>query len=372
MKTYFAPSERADEKTLTFEVDMVSRNPVVSGLLHSVSGVIGILNEQRQVIAVNDSFLEMLGVTNPKKCLGLRPGEALKCIHAYEEPGGCGTSKFCSSCGAAVAIVSSLGQDRPVERMCALTAKRDGKTKDVALLVKSHPIKINSKKFVLLFIQDITRIQKRAALERTFFHDINNMLSVLLGASELLIKESPSDLAETVRDAALRLQRETAIQRYLMESDSCSYHIEKQSVKATWILEDLKAFFANHPAAEEKNMVISNEHAGVKIETDKSLLSRILSNMIINAFEATKKKGTISIWLELKRDVVIFCVRNEQEIAPQAVNRMFQRNFSTKKGDGRGVGTFSMKLLGEKILGGKVTFTTSKEKGTVFRFAHPL
>ncbi len=372
MWTYFAPAERADEKTLSFEIDLVSRNPVMSGLLHSVNGVLGVLNEQRQLLALNDSFLQILGVSDPQKCLGLRPGEALNCIHAHEEPGGCGTSKFCSSCGAAIAIVSSLGQDRPVERMCALTAQKDGGTVNLALLIKSHPLIIHGKRFLLLFIQDITRSQKRAALERTFFHDINNMLNVLLGSAELLVRENPSALAETVRDAALRLQKETAVQRCLMESDSYGYPLERQKVKAAHILDDLRTFFADHPTAYGKKMEIRDAHAGVSIRTDKALLLRVLNNMIINAFEASGEHGTIKIWLERNEDFLTFCVWNEQNIPYEAVNRIFQRNFSTKKQDGRGIGAFSMKLLGEKILGGEVSFKSSREDGTVFRFAHLL
>jgi sensor histidine kinase regulating citrate/malate metabolism len=46
--------------------------------------------------------------------------------------------------------------------------------------------------------------------------------------------------------------------------------------------------------------------------------------------------------------------------------RIFQRSFSTKAKKGRGIGTYSMKLFGERYLGGKVGFETNEEKGTMF------
>ena len=190
MDSYFAPAERADEKELIAEIETVNKNPVMSGLLHSISGLLAILDEHRQIITMNDSFLKMLGVKDPAKALGLRTGEALQCIHAQDEPAGCGTTKFCSTCGAAIAIVSSLSQDKPVERICALTANRGGRTVDIALLVRSHPINISGTRFLLLFLQDISIQQQRAALERTFFHDVNNMLTGLVGASEMLSLEN--------------------------------------------------------------------------------------------------------------------------------------------------------------------------------------
>ena len=147
MHTYFAQAERTDEKELTAKIEMVNNSPVMSGLLLLIGGLLAILDEHRQIIAINDSFLKMLGINDPSEALGLRPGEALQCIHAHEEPAGCGTTKFCSTCGAAIAMVSSLSQDKPVEKNCALTYKRGCKTIDLALLVRSYPIKIDGEKF---------------------------------------------------------------------------------------------------------------------------------------------------------------------------------------------------------------------------------
>lgn len=67
----------------------------------------------------------------------------------------------------------------------------------------------------------------------------------------------------------------------------------------------------------------------------------------------------------------VFSVWNDGFIQPEVQRRIFQRDFTTKDQPGRGIGTFSMKLLGEDLLGGRVTFTSSVEKGTVFRFFCP-
>lgn len=372
MDTYFAPAERANENELAAEINIVSQNPLVTGLLHSVGGLIAVLDEHRQVIAFNDSFLQMLGIDEPAKAFGLRPGEALQCIHAYDEPAGCGTTKFCSTCGAAIAIVSSLGQDEPIEKVCALSANKGGKEEDIALLVKSQPIEINKKKFLLLFLQDITLQQQRAALERIFFHDINNMLTLLVGASELLVVEEPSKLSKTIHQASLRLTKEVAIQRYLSQSESNDYLPVWNELTTKQIFDDLLSFFANHPVAFRKTISISENNPVVTIKTDLSLLLRVLCNMIINALEATGENSEVRIWLEHKDPFLSFFVWNAQEISQDMTCRIFQRNFSTKEQAGRGIGTYSMKLLGEKILGGQVSFTTSKTEGTIFRFSCPV
>lgn len=372
MDTYFASGERAKEEELAAEIEIVTRNSVLDGLLHSVSGLIAVLNEHRQIVAINDSFMRMIGIENLEEALGLRPGEAVQCIHAREEPGGCGTSKYCSTCGAAIAIVSSLEKDKPVEEMCALTVKRGDKKVDIALLVKSHPIKIEGTRFLLLFLQDITRQQQRAALERTFFHDINNILTMLVASSELLAEDNPSGLVKTIRQASLRLAKEVSIQECLMQSESSSYQPLWCEITTKEIFEELQSFFANHPVSQNKDLKISTSYTILSIKTDISLLLRILCNMITNAFEATDEKGVVQVWLVHKDTLLTFCVHNSQTIPEDIARRIFQRNFSTKAEAGRGIGTFSMKLFGEEILGGQVSFTSSREEGTIFRFSVPL
>jgi signal transduction histidine kinase len=278
---------------------------------------------------------------------------------------------MCSTCGAAISIVSSLGQNKTVERICALTAKRNGKDVEMALLVRSHPIDINKKRFILLFIQDITKQQQRAALERTFFHDINNMLGALVIASEYLAKNQSSEMAKSIHQIALRLNREVSIQRCLIQSESYEYQPIWDKFSTTYIFKEMQTFFINHPVAKGKNLNYTNNYPDEWIRTDIALLQRVLTNMILNALEATATDGTVKIWLGKDDDSYIFYVWNTQEIPKKFRNRIFQRNFSTKEQDGRGIGSYSMKLFGEKVLGGQVGFTSSSTNGTTFHFAIP-
>ena len=97
MDTYYASPERTDRGELENEIELISTNPVMDGLLTTTNGLLAILNENRQIISANHSLMSMLGIENPEEVLGLRPGEAVKCIHVSDSPNGCGTSKFCST-----------------------------------------------------------------------------------------------------------------------------------------------------------------------------------------------------------------------------------------------------------------------------------
>ena len=94
--------------------------------------------------------------------------------------------------------------------------------------------------------------------------------------------------------------------------------------------------------------------------------------MVINALEATPAGGTVRVMAEQDGARVRFSVWNPGYIPETVARRIFQRNFSTKGKLGRGLGTYAMKLLGETLLGGTVSFQTSPEQGTRFSCELPL
>ena len=97
--------------------------------------------------------------------------------------------------------------------------------------------------------------------------------------------------------------------------------------------------------------------------TDRVLLGRVLDNMLRNALEATLPGGTIRAGCHAAGDDVEFRVWNPGEMPRDAQLQVFQRSFSTK-GNGRGLGTYSMKLLTGRYLGGTVSFHSSAAEGS--------
>ena len=373
MNTYFAPAERCTKEQLQQEIRLISRNPVIDGLMMSLSGIIVVLDEHRQVIAVNDTMLEMLGYADAGEVLGLRPGEVLHCIHAHEEPWGCGTTKSCITCGAAIAIVASLKTDKPQERICAATVMKDGKKIEICFQVRSYPIKFEVQRFLLLFMQDITNQQAWASLERVFFHDINNILTGLLGTADLLTMEAEDHkLVKTLQQQILRLKKEIDIQRVLSQTKKEYYQMVYHQISVLEVMQELRNFFSSHPAARGKSLILPETIPHVSITTDFSLLLRVLTNMVTNAFEATDPAGEVKIGINEGEKTIAFTVWNQQVIPDDIRLRIFQRHFTTKTGVGRGIGTFSMKLFGEDFLKGKIDFTSSADDGTFFTFTLPL
>lgn len=374
METHFASPERSTPGELYRDIHEASNNPIIDGLLRTVGGLIAVLNEHRQILAVNNAFLSMIGIDDAHSVLGIRPGEAISCIHSHEMPGGCGTSRYCSTCGAAVAIVTSLASNQPQEQKCVATVNKNGEIVDLCLHVRACPVFLDGTQHILLFIQDITLQERSASLERAFFHDINNIITALHGASELMEfrdEAGKNELAKQIQQMSLHLAKEVEIQRALSQSSQQTYTVEMQDFTTDDVIREVKTVFAGHRAAKNKVLVSPADAPCMVIRSDLHLILRIITNMLVNAFEATAEGGTVKLWIDQDQDLT-FHVWSRPAIPEAVSRRVFQRYYSTKDNSGRGIGTYTMKLFGEGLLGGKVGFKTSEADGTTFSFSLPF
>ena len=378
METYFASAEKSDAGQLQQELKSISNNAFINQLMVVVDGLVAVLNANRQILVVNDTLLNTLGLGWQQSVLGLRPGEAIGCNYAHLMEGGCGTSEFCPSCGVAISIVTCQSTRKPIKRVCSIAATRNGQPRDLYFMVHARPFDFGDHNFILLFLQDISRQQELSILERVFFHDINNSLMGLITAGDLLAQsanqEDPATnrMAKFIRHFGVRLTQDVAMLRNINKSGIEDYRALKDWIEIKSIVNEVKQVMSQHPSSEGKQLEIEN-HAGKQLLfSDINIVQRILCNMIINAFEATPQGQSIRFMADVRTDKVVFQVWNKSAIDKHIGNRIFQRNFSTKGEFGRGLGTYSMKLFGEHVLGGKVYFTSRDEEGTTFYFVLPL
>src|SRR5512138_3270350 len=147
--TSYLPARRAGPAQLRADVERALRSPAVEALLVSSGTALAVLNEERQVLALNAAYLSLLGADDPAAALGLRPGEAAGCVHA-DAPGGCGTSPACPSCGAAVALLLATLKRRTGERDCCLRVRRDGLETDHVFRARAAPLDLDGARAVVL------------------------------------------------------------------------------------------------------------------------------------------------------------------------------------------------------------------------------
>jgi K+-sensing histidine kinase KdpD len=370
LKTYFAASERATSLDLENQINAVCNHALIDTLMTAFGGIVLVLNGHRQIVAANAHLFEYLGLGKADLLFGLRPGEALSCIHSKTMSAGCGTSRACRSCGAVLAILACQEQGTPTEMECCVVKRSGEQESSYDFWARAFPLRIEQSDFVVLALRDIRSEKYRESLERVFFHDLNNLVGGMVGLCSCLEDGAVSDDVLTLCRGVERMADEIRTQRQLMKGDLTGYSLSYARTTPDQIIKDSIRIAEKTEEARGKSMKVLGQVHQQEFVTDVSLLRRVLLNMIKNALEATDKGGVVRIWSIGGPDGVVFSVWNALQIPDDEVSRVFQRYFSTKSESGRGLGTYSMKLIGERLLAGKVEFST-EEDGTIFSIHLP-
>ncbi|HVO68955.1 MAG TPA: HAMP domain-containing sensor histidine kinase [Aggregatilineaceae bacterium] len=370
LPTCFLPAERASQETVLRQWRCFEDAPLVFELLNAVPNIVLVLNEQRQIVFSNRVLLDVLGVSGGEAVLGLRPGEALDCVHAHEPGCGCGTMEFCPTCGAAQAILSGL-HGRQAAHECRIV-QQSGAALDLRVCVT--PLSTNGESFLVFAAEDISHEKRRQVLERLFFHDILNLAGVIMGYAELLSDPHPDQavqITQILSEASRRLVEEIEAQRAISAAESGDLVVRPSVLRALDILQSVRALYGSPDVARDRRIAIAGQAHDARFISDRVLLERVLGNMVKNALEACAPGQTVTLSCRADDQRVSFEVHSPTFVPREVQLQIFQRSFSTK-GSGRGLGTYSMKLLSERYLRGTVTFTTSPEHGTTFSAAYPL
>jgi len=369
LETHFASPHRSPELTIEAERKMIERNPTVQMLLEGFPDLALILDQNRQLVAFNSKACAYVPEKLRVNVYGMRPGEAIDCVHANEMPAGCGTSKFCAECGAGKAIVHTIDNSETATEECRITRKMNEIEESLDLRVHTSVINIEGKSFTLFSIQDIAGEKRRYALERIFFHDILNTAGALDGLISLLPGSDGADLVEIeemLPKVSTQLINEILAQRQLLSAETGTLVPELTSLSLNTILNEAGTIYAGHEVAKGKSITILPHDVNVGFKSDKTLLVRSIGNLIKNALEASKPGDEVRVSAGVSSTEIFIHVWNNTVMPMSVQLQMFQRSFSTKAAKGRGIGTYSVKLLVEQYLNGAVSFVSDEEQKTVF------
>jgi len=369
--TYFAPPERASKAELTQAVHVIDRLYSVRDLLEAVPGPAIILNLQRQIIAANQRFLRIMQVRHVEEVLGMRPGEALHCRWAESAPSGCGTGQACQYCDFVKTLLVALSEHELVTGECRLLT-RTGAALDLEMAV-THNV-FDEMIFLFVGMRDVGAEKRREVLERTFFHDVLNTAGGIQGLLTLMTMDNNREVKD---ESFQRLQKLSSLlieeiqsQRQLLAAENNVLMVEPQPFRLDGWLCNLVDIYEKQPLANNKQIIITSMPT-TTMRTDQTLLSRVIGNLLKNALEATEPGGRVDLGAKVNnREATIF-VHNDAVLDESTSLQLFQRSFSSK-GSGRGVGLYSAQLFTERFLGGKISFRSSADDGTVFEVRIPI
>lgn len=373
--TFFLSPHRADRHQLQASVEKIRQNPLIQSMLETNPGPGLVLNEQRQIVAANSRMLELVGATSPQALIGKRPGEALQCIHAAESPGGCGTSEACTTCGAARALFRTTEDGSVATEECRISSIQSA-SGSFDLEVIAHRIEVEGELLIVCATRDISGEKRRRVLERLFFHDVINTAGGIQGLALLLaemtegVEGAEHEISTDLVEASRMLLDEIQDQRELAAAETGELSVQPERIAIQTIVGEVTDIMRNHSVAVGRLIGIA-AIPDIDLLVDRVLLRRVLVNLVKNALEATPYGGSVRVGAREDRDCVTFTVYNPTAMPREVQLQVFQRSFSTKGGSGRGIGTYSVKLIGESYLQGQISFTSEESIGTTFRFTLP-
>jgi nitrogen-specific signal transduction histidine kinase len=370
--TYFADPERTPREVLERQHAEMTGHPLVAALLDSFPEPAAIVNRQRQIVVANGKMAALAGC-NTAELVGQRMGEAVGCEYSHEAPNGCGTTPACELCGAARAIAQTQTTRTAAHEECRITMTPERGHESLDFGVWTTPVDVGGEPYTVFAIRDTSDEQRRRVLERMFFHDVLNSAGGLRNLLELMPEMPPEEAAEFSVSAsrlAGQVVDEIQSQRDLAAAERGELEARPDLVDVRALLEEVLVLYQHHSVAHDRNLVMELSPGPAAMETDPLLLRRVLGNLIKNALEASWAGQTVTV--RYRHDGhPAFDVHNET-VMPDAVKlQVFRRSFSTKKGTGRGVGTYSARLLTEKYLGGTLRFRSEEGEGTTFTVALP-
>ena len=368
-------TESTSKESIQNDLNFVETLKNMKEIINALTDIAVILNKDRKIIFINNAFLDFLKIKSIEEVLGFKLGEAINCINSQPDELVCGTMDSCRFCDSFSTITEAQQNNLTVTKEAKFVLRRNNHDRSFDFLVSAIPLTFHRRQYIILSLKDISWEKKHKSLERVFFHDILNTAGNVQNIVEIMKDiddpEKFRDYLDLIFTTNRTLIDEIISHRTLIAAENSELKPDKNLVSTGKIIKDAVSQSKCGEFAKNRYVVIDESNPSYSFNTDPVLLKRILINMLKNALEATPERNGVTIGSYIEDKNIIFWVRNESEIPKEDRHKIFMRFFSTKGGN-RGLGTYSIKLLTERYLGGEAKFTSDKINGTKFFVKLPV
>ncbi|MEG1635548.1 MAG: HAMP domain-containing sensor histidine kinase [Rikenellaceae bacterium] len=340
-----------------------------ANILEATSSSFIVVNKNLDVIFSNTDFRDDNIHGAPAK--NIRPGDIFLCINAVNAKNGCGSSPNCPNCKFRRSITDVFEQQKIITQEVILTLSNNVM---LALNETAFPVKFGEENYVAVFVVNISDAKRRELMDRVFYHDLINLSGAMDGYVKLLLESTDrnniDDSLKDLKNISGQLFDEIMSQRDLMHAEKGDLKVRISALDIDTFLKNINARTQSLCFLSECSLEIGYIGKQTVIQTDCNILDRVIFNIIKNAFEASEPQEHIKLDVEVDRQYIVFKIHNKSSIPEELQSTIFQFGTSTK-GSGHGIGTYSIKLLGENYLKGKVWFESTPNTGTDFMLRIP-
>jgi signal transduction histidine kinase/ligand-binding sensor domain-containing protein/DNA-binding response OmpR family regulator len=240
--------------------------------------------------------------------------------------------------------------------------------------------------------------EKKLQFFTNISHEFRTPLSLIIGPLEDIIKNESTDLPERIKNKHFTIHKNTnRLYRLINELlDFRKLDLDKVRIKVGEL--NLVEFTNNVASHFKEEAFIKNIHLSVDTDVqdisvwaDKSMLEKIIFNILSNAFKVTSEGGAITIDLSSKEDLVDLPLANDKEkikaieisisdtgpgLKQEQIEKIFERfyrvdNLNKTYYGGTGIGLEVVQNF-VKLHKGKIKVKSELGTGTTFTIVLPL
>ena len=205
-------------------------------------------------------------------------------------------------------------------------------------------------------------------------HDIRNPLQAIV--SELYLAKQAVSVSPHIADKASALESISLIEEqtdYISKivSDLQDFARPLKPEYSDVNLPQLVTSVFQTIRVPDNIMLKINVEGFPKIETDPTLIKRILTNLINNAIQAMPKGGNLELMACIKEGKAVITVGDTGQGIPEEIKPKLFTPLVTSKAKGQGLGLAVVKRIVE-ALNGSITFESEEDKGTKFIIKLPI
>lgn len=274
-----------------------------------------------------------------------------------------------------------LGIIYGIVRWRALNLEREKRMLEKMVAAKTSELKSSYEQLRKSQEQLVTSEKMRVIgqLASGIAHDINNILSIILGSSEILLNKEHdpesqkriSTITKAANDGASIIKRLQEFSKHEHAQVTGSLNLNEI---LTEVIEMTTYLIADKRKKENLTITFKTDFSEIpKVAGNASELRSVMTNIIVNAIDSFSKPGSIFITtLWQKPDFVQVIIKDEGKgIEKEILDRIFEPFFTTKGTRGSGLGLSQVYGIISRHHG-KIEVESEYGKGTTFFIKIPV
>ncbi|MCF7838513.1 MAG: PAS domain S-box protein [Candidatus Marinimicrobia bacterium] len=311
------------------ETAKAEQQALLEAIYRNAPLIMMVVDAERKVQQIN-GFASQFADRSREEMLGLRGGEALRCLHALDDPRGCGFGTFCEQCAIRNTVLDTLENGTTHRQVEAdyYAQPAAGRTSALKLLLSCTPLTFKGRRMALVTMLDVTermiletelrQAQKMESVGRLaggVAHDFNNMLMGIMGYTDMCREEIAPDhpIREWLDEIKHEAERSADLTRQLLafaRKQTIAPRVLDLNDEVAGMLKMLRRLIG-----EDIDLSWAPGAGLWPVKLDSGQVGQILANLCVNARDAISGVGKVVIETRNVEIDAAYCAEHPEAVS---------------------------------------------------------